>query len=625
MLLSTFAFGQGTNPIKHIVFIVKENRSYDNYFGTYKGADGATTGLISTGQRIALGHMGDTVRTIGHDWYSALEVIDGGKMDLFDLNYEANVNGDYLAYTQLSERDIPNYFAYAKNFVISDRTFSSQHGPSLPNHLYTIAGSAYGDVGVPTVATPGASWGCDSTVNLSVEMMDTSGNVSYQFPCWDFLTLGDQMDGAGVSWKYYAPSYGNRGYMYSVYNNVNHIRYGADWTTKVVPDTQFIADALAGNLPAVSWLVTGLANEHPPNSTCFGENWTVQQINAIMQGPDWNSTAIFLTWDDFGGFYDHVPPPQVDFYGLGPRVPMLIISPWAKRGYVAHDVVYEFGSVLKTMEEVFHIPPMGTRDVTANDMFDSFDFHQVPLPPLVLKPHTCPLVNSSTHFGGQLLNTALSNKVSLFNSRAYSIKVTNIQVSPLGAFTASGCEGSIISPQASCTISVKFSPTSLGPASAVVSVSDSDPTSPQTIVASGIGSTVRMSNWRVNFQQSQVIGTTATQTFEMINTDTKPLNITSISSVGSDFGQTNNCPTSLAASASCTITVSFTPTAVGPRWGQINVTDSDPSSPQQVRTVGTGINAGQIPMIMPATEQPTHIDEEDDPDYLEHADKPQTR
>jgi phospholipase C len=164
-----------------------------------------------------------------------------------------------------------------------------------------------------------------------------------------------------------------------------------------VTESDFITDALAGNLPALSW-VTPPSNstDHPPDSACVGENWTVQQINAVMQGPadQWNSTAIVITWDDFGGFYDHVPPPYRDEYGLGIRVPMLIISPWAIPG-VYHTQV-EFASVLRFMEETFGLPSLGGADAKANDMQDAFNYTQSPLPPLVLTQRTCPVGSDDT-------------------------------------------------------------------------------------------------------------------------------------------------------------------------------------------------------------------------------------
>jgi phospholipase C len=215
------------------------------------------------------------------------------------------------------------------------------------------------------------------------------GAIVRQFPCFDFATLTDRLDQAGMSWKYYAPGKGQPGYIWSALDAVRHIRLTPLWTDHVVPDTQFVLDAASGNLPAVSWLVTGAASEHPPDSSCLGENWTVEQLSAVMRSPDWNTTAIFITWDDFGGFYDHVPPPAVDRFGFGPRVPLLIVSPYARPGYVSHTQ-YEFSSLLRFAEERFNLAPLTDRDRLANDLLDSFDFQQHPLPPLLLDARRWP-------------------------------------------------------------------------------------------------------------------------------------------------------------------------------------------------------------------------------------------
>lgn len=192
-----------------------------------------------------------------------------------------------------------------------------------------------------------------------------------------------------MSWNYYAPGQNQSGYIWSALNAIRHIRLTSLWTQRVVPTEQFVTDAQNGNLPAVSWLVTKSAtSEHPPASVCLGENWTVQQLNAVMQGPDWESTVVFLTWDDFGGFYDHVPPPVVDNFGFGPRVPFLVISPWVRQGRITHTTL-EFSSVLKFIEERFDLDPLTERDQDANDLVDSFDFDQRGLPPLILNPRQC--------------------------------------------------------------------------------------------------------------------------------------------------------------------------------------------------------------------------------------------
>lgn len=380
----------GISQIQHIVFIVKENRTFDNYFGTFPNANGATSGTLSTGQVIPLGHTPDVMpNDIAHNWTAVHMAVDGGKMDKFDLIQGGGtlVNGTPLAYTQLQQSDIPNYWAYAQTFVLSDNTFSSLEGPSFPNHLYTVAAQSGGAINLPNNTV--GDWGCDAPANATVQILDPDGTQHVQFPCFDFQTVADSLQSKGISWKYYAPGQGQSGYIWSTLDEIRHIRFGSMWNTNVVSDTQFITDAQNGNLPAVSWLVTSIAlSDHPPNSACQGENWTVQQVNAIMQGPDWKSTAIFLTWDDFGGFYDHVPPPTVDNYGFGPRVPMIIISPFAKTEFVSHTQ-YEFSSVLKFIETRFGITALTGRDAVANDMTDSFDFTQPPRPPLILQTRAC--------------------------------------------------------------------------------------------------------------------------------------------------------------------------------------------------------------------------------------------
>jgi phospholipase C len=372
-------------PIQHIVFIVKENHTFDNYFGTYPGAEGTTFGRISTGELVPLGHTPDRLpHDIDHSFFPTVFAMHVGLMDRFDTLQGGET---FLGYTQMTEADIPNYFAYARNFVLADWMFSSLSGPSFPNHLYTVAAQAGGAIDNPGVG----GWGCDASSGELVAVMDNeSGQVSYQFPCFEFRTLADVLEERGISWKYYGPHAGQIGYVWSAFNAIGHIRFSQLWNERVVNDTQFVVDALTGNLPAVSWLVTDLdQSEHPPASTCVGENWTVDQINAVMQGPDWNSTVIFLTWDDFGGFYDHFPPPVFDRYGLGPRVPLLIISPYAKQGFITHELL-EFSSFLKFVELRYDLPPLTQRDFVANDMAESFNFCQDPRPPLILQRHECP-------------------------------------------------------------------------------------------------------------------------------------------------------------------------------------------------------------------------------------------
>jgi len=196
-----------------------------------------------------------------------------------------------------------------------------------------------------------------------------------------------------MSWKYYAPGYGRSGYNFSAYNAIRHIRNTSQWSQHVVDYRQFITDAQAGNLPAVSWLVQPTeVSDHPPASVCRGENWTVQQINAIMSNPTlWNSTVIILTWDDFGGFYDHVVPPRAYNTNLtyGGRAPLIVISPYSKAGFVDHQF-HSTASILEFVENNFGLPSLTAVDRQANDLVGSLDYTQKPRPPLVLNARGCP-------------------------------------------------------------------------------------------------------------------------------------------------------------------------------------------------------------------------------------------
>src|ERR1700687_5875570 len=279
----------GLERIRHIVFLVKENRTFDNYFGTFPGADGATTGMIHTGEVIPLSRQPDMLtHDIDHSFQGAVRAINGGLMNQFDL---IGGGADLSGYSQYLEEDLPSYFAYARYFTLADQMFSSLTGPSFPNHLYTVGAQSGGAINNPG----GGIWGCDAAPTARVQVMDDQGTLSQVYPCFDFKTLADSLEEADISWKYYAPGFGQSGFIWSSFQAIRHIRFSSLWDEKVVDTSQFATDALAGNLPAVSWVVVGSGlSEHPPARTCMGENWTVRQLNAVMQGPDWNSTDVFL-------------------------------------------------------------------------------------------------------------------------------------------------------------------------------------------------------------------------------------------------------------------------------------------------------------------------------------------
>src|SRR5437764_8552678 len=312
------AMARGLDKIDHIVFIIKENHSFDNYFGRFPGADGAATGRTSTGAVVPLAEAPDQVSPdISHSPGAADLAYDNGRMDNFDRIAGARTVGVDHSYVQMWPRDIPDYWAYARHFVLDDHFFSTIMGPSFPNHLVTIAAQS-GDV-ISNPSAPGGRWGCDSPATSYVTTVSSDGYVGTTFPCFDFATLADRLDARHIAWRYYAPPRGHAGYIFSTFDAIRHIRFGPEWATNVVPWTHFASDVARGHLAAVTWLVTDAAeSEHPPASTCLGENTTASEINRLMRSRLWKDTAIFITWDDSAGFYDHVAPPCRDRQRLRP-------------------------------------------------------------------------------------------------------------------------------------------------------------------------------------------------------------------------------------------------------------------------------------------------------------------
>jgi phospholipase C len=387
---TTVVSGAGAGgTITHVIFMVKENRSFDSMFGAFPGANGATTYTGTDGRTHPLAHQSQTLdRDIPHRLHDALIGINNGKMNHFALIPHAVQSGVDEADSQFLRRDIPNYWTYAKQFTLTDNLFSSIAAGSFSNHLFTIAATSKNTVGNPHHAR----WGCDAAKTVRVERVASNGKISWVYPCFELTSISDELDGKGVSWRYYAPNQHQGGYIWSTLDAVRHIRMGPEWTQKVVEYTRFPKDARAGTLPAVSWLVQPTrVSDHPPYNECWGENWTTQEINAVMRNKkSWAHTAIILIWDDFGGFYDHVVPPNGPNARIsyGPRVPAIIISPYAKRGYVDHTF-YTLSSLLKFVNDVFKLPNLPGMDPKPGNLMNAFNFNQAPRAPLILKPAAC--------------------------------------------------------------------------------------------------------------------------------------------------------------------------------------------------------------------------------------------
>jgi phospholipase C len=385
-------------PIKRVIFILKENRSFDQLFGRFPGADGVTSAIDGTTTR-PLTPAPDDHPDIPHCWRCSVRAYNEGRMDGFTQTEDS---ASY-AYTQFRQEDIPNLWHLAQRFVLSDNFFASAQGASFPNHLFAIAATSGGTHDAPQQpegllkeriqAGYAKSWGCDMPDGSEAAVYDAEGEIQFVDPCFDFLTEGDLLRQEGIPWAFYGATNQQYGYIWSAYSSIRRYREHPErWAKYIRPVDRLIDDLEAGQLPPVVWVTPrGEESDHPGgNSWCHGYNWTTRVINAIMASPVWEDTAVFLTWDDYGGFYDHVPPPQVDDFGFGMRVPMLTISPYAKEG-VIDGRIGEFSSVLRFIEDNWGLTQLTHRDRDARNMSYTFDFDQEPREPMPPMPErTCP-------------------------------------------------------------------------------------------------------------------------------------------------------------------------------------------------------------------------------------------
>jgi phospholipase C len=327
-------------PIEHVVLLMQENRSFDHYFGLFPGADGLPAGApVTHAPSLTLldpSHLTDT----------AVAEFDAGRNDRFGLL------GGGKSLTYYTGDDLPYYWALAHRFTLCDRYFSSVLGPTFPNRLYSIAASAGGYRDNPSAIDP----------------------ALLPRP-----TLVDRLDEARVSWGCYianvpaafspsanAPPLG--------YSEVTYYPERRAEKRAVQTYDQFLADAATGRLPSVTWVVSQEPlSEHPANSIDWGERFVALTINSLAAGPAWGRTAVFLTYDENGGFYDHVAPPQVDTRGYGFRVPCTVVSPWAKPGHVFSSVA-DHTSVMSFVSRVFGLRPVNDRASKAGPLDDVFDF-----------------------------------------------------------------------------------------------------------------------------------------------------------------------------------------------------------------------------------------------------------
>ena len=424
--------------IQHVVVIMQENRSFDTYFGTFPGADGipAANGKFTVcipnpatkGCSAPYHNPADRNGGAGHTSAAAIADIDGGKMDGFVAQAEKSNRGcsatidplctnstspDVMGYHDA--REIPNYWAYAENFVLDDHFFEPVASWSLPDHLYMV--SAWS-----ALCTSSAASSCRNDITgpytvaqqqRFVDQAIATGTAPVQDAWTDITYL---LYTHHISWGYYiedgtepdcedsAATCPRRPQSYKTPGIWNPLPLFTDVQAdgqlkNVQPVQKFLAAAKNGTLPAVSWITpSGTNSEHPPSSIHEGQAWVTNLVNTVMQGPDWKSTAIFLSWDDWGGFYDHVVPPQVDANGYGLRVPTIVISPYARRAVIDHQTL-SHDAFLKFIEDNFlggarldpatdgrpdPRPDVREQAAELGDIARDFDFTQAPRPPLVL-------------------------------------------------------------------------------------------------------------------------------------------------------------------------------------------------------------------------------------------------
>jgi phospholipase C len=315
-----------------VVFVIKENHTFDNLFGRFPGADG-TKYALEGARRV---RMGTTPIFFKDDLFHVRNApqlaVNGGRMNAFSRMPNSFQNGRDIADSEFSQAEIPAYWSYARHFALADHFFSTMLATSFPNHMVMMTGQSLNTIGDPNhLPAITWSWGCDAS-RIDYVLYSAHGHTGLEHPCFNAQTLADEATAAHVTWKYYAAPIGDIGYIWSSLDAIRHIRYSAKWKLDVLPESRFPADVGRGRLAAITWLTPPYgASDHPSTNMCEGENWTVRMINALMRSKFWSSTVIVVSWDDYGGFYDHVTPPHVSTYMLGPRVPTIVISPYSGR------------------------------------------------------------------------------------------------------------------------------------------------------------------------------------------------------------------------------------------------------------------------------------------------------
>jgi phospholipase C len=388
------AAASGTTPkITHVILMIQENRTFDNLFATFSAkADGTTTGVTHNGVTIPLKKNPLQIAVGLVNRHSDFErAYDKGKMDGFDL---VPVKPGYPAtfvYQYVDPQNIQPYWTLARQYALADHMFQTQGSGSYIAHQDLVAAGTpvtnwkpCGNLACSLMDQPSNTpWGCDAP-NGTVTSLITADRKYLAgqgpFPCMTYTTLADLLDKRGLSWRYYVAPFGQtwEASFWNGFDSIRKIRYSSEWQTNFIPTKSIFTDIRAGRLSAMSWVIPdGQNSDHPGIAGDSGPSWVAQVVNAVGESQYWKSTAVIVVWDDWGGFYDHVKPPQVDYQGLGFRVPLIVISPYAKHGYISHTR-YEFGSILKFIEQNWQLGSLHATDSHANSIADMFDFAQMP-------------------------------------------------------------------------------------------------------------------------------------------------------------------------------------------------------------------------------------------------------
>jgi phospholipase C len=362
----------GFPHIRHVVMIIQGSRSFDNLFQGFPGADTQPYGNTSRGKRVSLRPLGlETEFGIEHYARNFLIAFDHGKNDRFD-RAEVYCGADKCErlilpqYSFVPAIDVKPYVDIAEQYVLADRMFGSTYEGRFELQLQLVTGQDYETIDNPT----SEPWSCTNLAHSVVYRVPPRKPV---FPCFDGPTIGDELDAAGATWRYYTPDENFTGFP-AIY----HICFGPDFNNLIFDPEQFLTDISAGELAGVTWIAPPYsASDDSIEAATQGPAWVASLVNAIGQSKYWDSTAVFITWSNYGGFFDHVPPPQNAQQGRAFRVPLMMVSAYSPQGKVTHQQ-YQHGSLLKFVEETFGLNALTDLDARAYSPAREFDFTRKP-------------------------------------------------------------------------------------------------------------------------------------------------------------------------------------------------------------------------------------------------------